>query len=240
MVTFAIIPARSGSKGVKDKNIKKLCGFSLIEWSIAACQKSNLIDEIYVSTDSDTYRKHALEKGAKVPYLRPKEISQDYSTDYEFIIHALNWFNENYKEPDIIALIRPTTPIRDPLVIDQAIDTFVNNNEVTSLRSIHEMSESAYKTFEISENNRLKCIFTGSSKIDFSNNARQTFPKTYVGNGYIDLIRAEYIKENKLIYGNKVLPFITPKSYEIDHKEDYELLKYQVSTTPNLINNLFS
>ncbi len=237
---FAIIPARSGSKGVPDKNIKKLSGFSLMEWSIAACKKSSLINEIYVSTDSEKYKKHALAYGAKVPFLRPKEISNDFSTDYEFISHALNWFKENQKEPEIIALIRPTTPLRDPLVLDNAIKSFLESPNRTSLRSVHEMSESAYKTFEISKDSKLTCIFTRSIEIDKSNNARQTFPKTYIGNGYIDLFKTKFIQKNHSLYGNDVLPFITPITYEIDNKEDFNLIEYQLNSKPNLRKKLFN
>ena len=91
---FAIIPARSGSKGVPNKNIRNLKGHSLIEWSIKACQKSRLINEIYLSTDSEEYRKLGISLGAKAPFLRPKEISQDNSTDYEMIKHFLDWLKE--------------------------------------------------------------------------------------------------------------------------------------------------
>ncbi len=238
---FAIIPARSGSKGVPDKNIRQLGGFSLIEWSIAACKKSRLIDEIYVSTDSREYQKHAIEKGAKVPFLRPKEISNDLSTDYEFIMHALNWFKENHKEPEIIALIRPTTPLRDPIFLDNAFKALSDCPKRTSLRSVHEMSESAYKTFEISNDKKLSCVFSKSVDIDPSNNARQSFPKTYIGNGYIDLLKTKFIRKNNSLYGTNVLPFITPTTYEIDNEEDFNLIEYQLnSKSSSFLEKLFN
>ena len=102
-----------------------------------------------MSTDSKEYAKYAIEAGAEVPFLRPKEISLDNSTDYEFIEHALDWLSKNDEMPDFIVHLRPTTPLRDPLIIDSAINTFRESQNRTSLRSVHEMSESSYKNFEI-------------------------------------------------------------------------------------------
>ena len=87
----ALIPARSGSKTVPHKNIKCLGGHELLSWSVKACLKTESIDRIIVSTDSDQYAKIALNQGADVPFLRPSVISQDRSSDYEFIKHALDF-----------------------------------------------------------------------------------------------------------------------------------------------------
>ncbi len=238
MIT-AIIPARSGSKGVPNKNMRTLYGHTLIDWAITSCKKSKLINEVLVSTDSEEYRDHALSKGAKVPFLRPKEISNDFSTDFEFINHALDWFKENTNEPEIIALIRPTTPIRDPKIIDDAINKFSELDNITSLRSVHEMSESSYKTFEISENGHLNSICSNSFDLDQANMARQSFPNTYVGNGYIDLFRSKFIRKEKLLYGNRVYAYITPVTWEVDHENDFEILNYQLSRKSSLLSKLF-
>ncbi len=153
---IALIPARSGSKGVRNKNIRDLGGRSILEWSMAACFRSKLIEKTIVSTDSDDYATLARKFGAEAPFLRPAEISTDNSTDFEFIHHALTWLSENDKLPEYIVHIRPTTPFRNPELIDEAIRRFVNHEGATALRSVHLMSESAYKTFEISESSYLK------------------------------------------------------------------------------------
>ena len=75
---IAIIPARSGSKGVPDKNVRNLGGFPLIQWSIEACKKSKMISRVFVSTDSNEYRKICQDVGAEVPFLRPAEISKRF------------------------------------------------------------------------------------------------------------------------------------------------------------------
>ena len=91
----SLIPARSGSKGIKDKNLSKIGNNTLLEWSINACKRCSSISEVIISTDSEKYANHASEKGALVPFLRPKNISDDYSTDYEFFEHYINWAKEN-------------------------------------------------------------------------------------------------------------------------------------------------
>ena len=178
--------------------------------------------------------------GAKAPFLRPENISSDLSTDYEFFIHALDWFKNNLKEPEYIAHIRPTTPLRNPKLIDKAIDTFVKSKKGTALRSVHEMSESAYKNFEIAEKGNLQTIFSKNSDLDESNNARQSFPKTYIANGYIDVISSTYLRKNNLLHGNYVLPFVTPISFEIDEEADFDLLEYKINKNPALKELIFN
>ena len=236
---IALIPARSGSKGVPNKNIRPLSGYPLIAYSIAVAKKSNLIDRIIVSTDSAEYASIAKEYGAEVPYLRPAEIAGDTATDIEFIAHLINWLNENEKYvPKYFAHLRPTTPIRDPRVVDEALNCFIDT-DYTSLRSCHLMSESSYKTFEI-QDNKLKRLCDGNFNIESANMSRQSHPKTYNANGYIDVIRSDLIINNDLIHGNKVRAFLTDTAYEIDEAKDVEILEYIINKTPNYVNELFN
>jgi len=213
---LALIPARSGSKGVPNKNIRDLKGHSLLDWSITACKKSKLINNIFVSTDSADYQKISIELGACVPFLRPKEISSDTSTDYEMIIHFLEWLLKNKIAPDLLVHIRPTTPIRNPEIIDEAITLFLKNKNKTALRSVHLMSESSYKTFEISKEGYLMPIFSDKQELDKVNKPRQMFPETYIANGYVDVLSPEFILKSNCIHGDQVIPFETPFTVEVD------------------------
>jgi CMP-N,N'-diacetyllegionaminic acid synthase len=236
---FALIPARAGSKGVPNKNIMELNGHPLLGWSIAAAKKSKLIDRVVVSTDSHEYADIAMLYGAEVPFIRPNEISNDSSTDLEFIEHALDFFRSESNEPDYIAHLRPTTPIRDPQLIDKAIESLCNKTNCTSLRSIHEMSETAYKTLEIDSSEYLRPIgLVDSSKID-NNAPRQTFPKTYQANGYIDILISSHIRRNGNIHGDKCLPFLTDQAIEIDCSDDFRYLEYTLLQYSNL-NKIFN
>ena len=236
---LAIIPARSGSKGVPNKNIRKLKGHSLLDWSISACKKSKLIDEIFVSTDSKEYQKIAIELGAHAPFLRPKEISTDTSTDYEMLVHFLDWLESNKVYPDLIVHIRPTTPLRNPEIIDDAIRQFLKNPNKTALRSVHVMSESSYKTFEISESGYLMPIFSTERGLDEVNKPRQLFPKTYIANGYVDVLSPELILNTSFIHGDKVIPFQTPLTVEVDCEDDLKYLNHLIEEDFTIMKKLF-
>lgn len=230
----ALIPARAGSKGVPNKNVRMLGGHALIEWSIAACRKVKMIDRVVVSTDSIEYAELCRTLGAEVPFLRPAAISGDRSTDYEFIEHALDWFRQNGGEPEFIVHIRPTTPFRSPALIESAIKAFQAPNNATAMRSVHEMSESAYKTFEIAGRGYLKRLGSDSTALDAANNARQAYPATYIANGYVDVLSTAFIRQSGLLHGDRVMPFITPRVSEVDSEDDFAFLEYQLSRSPSL------
>jgi CMP-N,N'-diacetyllegionaminic acid synthase len=236
---IALIPARSGSKGVPHKNIRKLGGHSLLEWSIAACKASMTINRTIVSTDSEEYARISRDLGAEAPFLRPTKFSDDNSSDYTFIIHALDWFKLNGSEPKYIVHIRPTTPFRNPNLIDQAVEKFINNPHATALRSVHPMSESAYKTFEIGSSGQLKRIASQSTELDAANNARQEFPSTYVANGYVDVLSTHFIRKSQLIHGNHVLPFFTQVVGEVDTEDDFLKLEFELAQNPEFSTRLF-
>ena len=236
---LALIPARAGSKGVPDKNIRLLGRHPLIAWTIAACKKAKLIDHIIVSTDSKDYAKLAEKYGANVPFLRPAEISGDHSTDYEFVVHALDWLAKHGEEPQYIVHMRPTTPLRDPEQIDKAIQIFLDKPQATALRSVHEMSESAYKTFEIASKGQLKRLGSDSTALDAANNARQGFPKTYSANGYVDVLSTAFVRQSELLHGDFVVPFITPAVLEVDTEHDFGNLEYQLVQSPEITRKIF-
>lgn len=236
---IALIPARAGSKGVPNKNIRPLGGYPLLGWSIKAARKSKLIDRVIVSTDSEEYAKIAIQYGAEIPFLRPAEISGDRATDYDFIAHALDCLLEEGDEPEYVVHIRPTTPFRDPILIDRAIEQFQISSHATALRSAHEMSESAYKTFEVASSGQLKRVGSNNSSMDSANNARQEFPVTYQANGYVDVLSTRFIRKNGLIHGDWVLPFITPSVVEVDTEEDFLLLEYQLSRAISMTTQIF-
>ena len=218
---IALIPARSGSKSIKNKNIKLLGGKPLIAWSIESCKKSKFIKNIVVSTDSKIYANIAVKYGATHIIYRPKKISLDNSTDYQLFKHAIK--SLNFLSYKYIAHIRPTTPIREKGIIDKAILSFKKKN-CSSLRSVHEMPESAYKTFEIKKN-MLKPICGFKQSLDYFSLPRQNFKKTYAANGVIDIYKKDHIIKKKELYGKKSLAFKTPFTYEIDTIDQYKYLK---------------
>lgn len=236
----ALIPTRAGSKGVPNKNIRLLGGHSLLAWSITACLKSATIDRVIVSTDSAEYASLAIKLGAEAPFLRPVEISGDRSADYDFIVHAMDWLKAEKGEPEYLVHIRPTTPLRDPKMIDDAVAAFMAAPDATALRSVHEMSESAYKTFEIATGGQLKRLGAVNTELDSANNARQQFPSTYQANGYVDVLSTAFIRKAKLIHGDHVIPFITPAVVEVDTEDDFAHLEFQLTQMPRILQKLFN
>ena len=103
--TICVIPARGGSKRIPRKNIKKFHGKPLIAWSISCALKSGIFENIFVSTDDKEIADIAEEYGAKVPFLRPKDISDDYATDKDVLNHFLNWHNKNNQDLDILCYL---------------------------------------------------------------------------------------------------------------------------------------
>ena len=236
----AIIPARSGSKGLKDKNIKLLGKHPLIAWSIAVCKKIKLIDYVLVSTNSKKYSRIAKKYRAEVPFLRPQKISGSFSTDYEIIDHALKELIRLDINPEIIVHIRPTTPLRDYKIMSKAIKFFIRKkNTISALRSVNEMSETAYKAFQISKSKTLQPLFGKINFLDKLNLPRQNFKKTYVANGIIDIYSVDFIKKNKMLLGSKVFPFITESATEIDNINDFKYLEHQVKRNKKFFNNFF-
>ncbi|MBT3878882.1 MAG: acylneuraminate cytidylyltransferase family protein [Candidatus Scalindua sp.] len=235
----AVIPARSGSKGVPDKNIKLLAGKPLLAYSIVAARLTSNIKRVIVSTDSEHYAEIAREHGAETPFLRPAELSSDSSTDYDVIKHLLDWMrvNEGY-QPKYLVYLRPVTPLRDVTYIKAAIERIRKDDDATALRSMHEMPETAYKTLEI-EGGYLKCICSGSFDIDAANLPRQIYEKTYVANGYVDIVKSSYVIENEKVFGNRVIAYMTPEITDIDTLEDFNYLEYQVVKDQTLVSRLF-
>jgi len=226
---IAIIPARSGSKSVKDKNIALLSGYPLIAYSIVAAKKSELIDRIIISTDSEEYQKIALQYGAEVPFLRPTEYSTDTSTDRDFLIHAMNWLEENERQaPEYWVHLRPTTPLRDPLLIDKAIQEIKSNKEATSLRSGYKTPESPLKWFQRDSNGYFRGILDSENSEENYNLPKESFADTFIPDGYVDVVRRSYMINNNKIHGDKMIGFESPVTTEVDSIEEFEYIQYQL------------
>lgn len=223
---MALIPARGGSKGVPRKNIRSLGGFPLLAYSIAAAQQSKAISRVIVSTDDEEIAEIAKHYGAEVPFLRPAELAADTSGDFEWVSHAVNWLIEHEgKTPRYIAQLRPTTPLRDPALIDDAIEQFRAASDMTSMRSAHEASESPYKWFLLDKEGNMFHSLSPELDNEQSNAGRQSFPSVYVPDGYVDVLDAEYIVREGKLLGPRMMAYISPFCLEVDTEGDIELLE---------------
>jgi CMP-N,N'-diacetyllegionaminic acid synthase len=214
---LCIIPARSGSKGIVNKNIIDFKGKPLLAWSIEQAKTCEYKMKIVVSTDSQEYADIAIKYGAEVPFLRPSEISADLSTDFEFMNHCVNWLkkNENYTS-DIILQLRPTSPTRKIEDINKALEIFINNRDnFDSLRSVIPFEKSPFKMYALN-NHKLVPLFNEINNIQEPyNQARQILPQCYLHNGYIDILNTKILNENT-ISGKNILPFIMDENNNMD------------------------
>lgn len=220
-----LIPCRSGSKSIKDKNIKLFRGKPLFVHSIDIAKQIDYIDEIYVSTDSEEYQNIAIEHGALAPFLRPYKISDDYSSDLEVFQHFIEYhFHKYLNYPAIIIHLRPTYPLRTKELLEDTIKKFMDNYvEYDSLRTVVEIKKSLFKMYLI-EN---QCLIPTYKKYDEINEpynqARQILPKTYLHNGCIDIIKTSTIICLKSMTGEFIYPYVMNEDeiYDIDSNEDF-------------------
>lgn len=225
---FAIIPARSGSKGVKNKNIRPLNGYPMIAYTIAAAKLSKNIDRVIVSTDSEQYAEIARKYGAETPFLRPAEISGDRSTDIEFMRHAINWFYENEgKVPEYWVHLRVTCPLRDPEIIDKGIAKIKDHPEATCLLSVNKVEDylTAYKWLVKDGEEYVKSIFFENN--DDANMPRQSYPDTYIPNIYVDVLTTKSIVADDKLHGDTMVCLETAPTVDVDTDRDFKRIVSQ-------------
>ena len=226
----AIIPARGGSKRITKKNIKKYAEKPLIYWSIKLALESIMIDNVIVSTDDEEIAETAIKYGASVPYYRPKDISGDLSTDYEFMEHYIEWINnhknKNKYHTDIIVHLRPTYPNRKLEILDDAIYQYLKVvDNYDSLRTVCEMDKPAFKMYKMIGNELIPLFKEINGINEPYNMPAQLLPKTYWHNGYLDILKVDTITKKKSMSGDKIFSYVMDKNeiYDIDTIEEWEL-----------------
>lgn len=226
---IAIIPARSGSKSIQDKNLAPLGGHPLLAYSIVAAKLASRVGRVLLSTDSERYAEIGRRYGAEVPFLRPAELSGDTSTDRDFMVHAMEWVRDHEDQvPEYWMHLRPTTPLRDPALLDAAVDLLESHPEATALRSAHPAPESPFKWFRRNEAGMLMALTSDDTRLDRFNLPRQAYPEVYIPDGYVDIVRASFVLGSSLFHGDRVLGFESPPCTEVDSAEELQRLEFQV------------
>lgn len=218
MKKIAIIPARSGSKGLKNKNIIDLNGKPMMVYSIEAALNSNSFDRIIVSTDSKEYGEIANKYNVEVMY-RDERLSNDSATTYMVLEDIFNKIEDKY---DYFVLLQPTSPLRDSNNILEAINIFEDNfDKYNFLVSVKEAEHSSTLIKPIDEDNSLKYF-----DIDYSNYRRQSY-KEYTPNGAIFMAKIDEYLEQKHFFGSKSIAYKMNRidSVDVDDEIDYELAK---------------
>lgn len=208
MKRIAIIPARSGSKGLKDKNIIDLCGKPLIAYSIEAALETGLFDHVIVSTDSEHYAEIAQHYGAEV-MMRGEALSNDKATTFMVLEDILK--NRLQESIDYFVLLQPTSPLRTSKHITEAIEKFESKIEhFDFLVSMKEAEHAKVLVNPIDDDESLKYFDT-----DFSNYRRQGY-KDYSPNGAIFIAKPDSYLEQKHFFGAKALSYIMSAEDSVD------------------------
>lgn len=226
MYACAVILARGGSKGIKKKNLVKLCGKPLLSYPIEAALGSKNVNAVCVSSDDTEILQYAATYGKAVQLIkRPVEIAGDLSTDLEGMQHFLATcgFREMI---DCIVHLRATFPLVTSQIIDDAIDAFGADPSCDSLRSVIEAPASPYKMWLL-EGNYLSSVVPGTP---YHSLARQQAPHVYWQNACVDVIRRSTIEAGSMV-GSNCLPFVMHRDYnvDIDDASDLERVKRYMS-----------
>lgn len=219
MRNIAIIPARSGSKGVKDKNIRDLAGKPLMAYTIEAAVQSRQFDEVMVSTDSERYAEIAKKYGANVPFLRSRQTATDTASSWDMVEEVLSKYEEMGKSFDTFCLLQPTSPLRNADDIQAAYDLYRDKAEFAVV-SVCEAEHSPLWCGHLPENKE----FTGF--IDArSMKQRQAGGKFYRLNGAIYIVDIKKFGEDRFLYQEGSFAYIMAqeKSVDIDNEIDFKL-----------------
>lgn len=218
---LALIPARGGSKGIKDKNIYPIAGKPLIAYSITEAKQSGYIDRVLVSTDSLKIAQISRAWGAEVPFMRPDELAQDYSKSIDVVLHALKWLKDHGENYDILVLLQPTQPLRRTEDIDRALELFVRSGE-KGVVSVSEVKDSPVLVRSIDKNGLLKKILSLNSTV-----RRQDMPLYYRVNGCIYINQISTMDE-KTSFNDNPIPYRMPRerSVDVDELSDIVLVNF--------------
>ena len=228
---IGMIPARSGSKRIKNKNIMPLNGHPLIAYTIAAAIKSGVFDKIIVSTEKETIAKIAKHYGAEIPFLRPKEYARDDSPDIQWIKYTLEELKKGCETYTYFSILRPTNPFRQANTIKRAWEIFEKDEKADTLRAIEKCSQHPGKMWRI-ENNRIKPILENPNKetTPWHSMPYQELPEIYIQNASLEISKTRNPLEKGKITGEEILPFVTIgyEGFDINLPEDWFLAEYLV------------
>lgn len=214
---LALIPARGGSKGIKDKNIIDLCGKPLLAYTIEEAKKSKYIDDIILTTDSEKIAEVGKLYGAEVPFIRPAQYATDLSKTIDAVIHAVEFLKSTNRYYDTLILLQPTTPLRTYEDIDGALDKY-SEKGYKSLASVSIVQDHPILIRNISETGELIHVINQNSTV-----RRQDMPIYYRINGCI-YINEIFELSNVTSFNDNEVAYIMEKSHSVDIDEQVDLV----------------
>jgi len=216
---LGIVPARAGSKGIPNKNIKLLAGKPLIVYTVEAAQKSGVFDRLLVSTDGQEIARVARLAGADVPFLRPAELASDTAGMMAVICHTVEWLEERGVTYDCVVLLQPTSPLRTAEDIVAALELFVER-EADVVVSVCEAEHHPWWCGTLAADGALTGFLLPEVPV-----VRQGLPRYYRLNGALYLARWEFAKSGNNWFGPRSYAYVMPRqrSVDIDDPVDFIL-----------------
>jgi len=227
---LGLIPARKGSKGLLNKNLKLLKGKPLIQYTLESAKSSNRLDSIHVTTDSEEIMALANQYGIESPYTRPAELASDTASMVDTVLYHLSWFLEN-RDTEIqnIVLLQPTNPIRSKLLIDQCIATYEENNR-DSLVAVTECLQHPYETFIIGKDGGMKFLISELPA------RRQDYPRCYFISGAVYITSSTFLRQKKKLFDSTSHIWLTSREEGIDIDDIFTFKIAECLLEPSEIN----
>lgn len=217
MRNIAIIPARSGSKGLEDKNIKLLAGKPMMAYTIEAAKRSGIFDCVHVSTDSGEYARIAREYGADVPFLRSDELSGDAVGSWDVVRWTIDQYAKLGQEFDCVALLQPTSPLRTAEDI-QNVYRIMQEKRADAVVAVCEMDHSPIWSNTLPEDGNMNGFLDRAANI-----SRQKLPVYYRINGAIYLAKNAILPNAETaLYGIGTYAYMMPKQRSIDIDDAFD------------------
>jgi len=215
---LGLIPARGGSRGVPEKNIKPLCGRSLIERAYESASASGMFDRIVLSTDNEAIAEEARRVGLEVPFMRPDEFAGDASPMMDVAVHAIQTLAEGGYEADVLVLLQPTSPLRTVDHIQKSLQLLGENEAVCTVVPLPSDLCPHY-VMKVTEDGFLDYFMSDGSRYT----RRQDVPQAYRRDGTLFVTKVSVILEQKSFYGNQCVPYIIrpDESMNIDTPEEW-------------------
>jgi len=218
----ALIPARSGSRRVRGKNIRLLARHPLIAYTIAAALQSEVFDAVIVSTDSERYADIARYYGAEVPFLRPDDFAGGLSPDIEWVEYTLKRLQDEGRIYDCFSILRPTSPFRQAETIQRARQEFLAEEGVDSLRAVEKCKQHPGKMWVVRGKRMMPLLPLGPPEQPWHSSQYQSLPEVYVQNASLEIGWTRVVFEGCTIAGNVLMPSFTQGYEGFDVNDPYD------------------
>ena len=234
---IALIPARSGSERVPQKNIRRLARHPLIAYAIASARQAGVFDRVVCSTDSTEIAEVASRYGAEVPFLRPAELATATSPDIEWLTDTLERLDTRY---DLFAIVRATNPFRGPDVLRRGLDQLLATPEADSIRAVELVKQHPGKMWIVEGKTMRPLLDQSHLEVAWHAGQYQALPEVYVQNSALEIAWTRVVSQTGTREGRVVAPFFTRgyEGFNVDDEEDWAraqaLVKSGAATLPEV------